>query len=992
MKSDLMTKLSASFFVLVMALSTLVVLPASVEGQAPETNDIFVPVRGQGSAAVPSAIVTLTNVHSGDSIRATPSSGIFFKATEPPSGFYRLDVTAGGYYDYLNAQFFPFDALQSYVTNAVQLEPFPSKDYRWNVTVLTSNPVKTGITVGFYHAERKQVVASDTTDVFGFADFKMFNTSGRGTYYLFAQAAGKETYVQETIVTGNSTATISLTDSKVVSGIVRSDTGLALNVVAYLLNQDPSIPWIKRLMKSPTQDGSFLFDAYSGTYTLSVSADGLMSNVTTLSVGGNTFPDMKLPTQTPREESVSIVYDENYRSFNLSLTTAWAYDEPFPGLQYSDVGSLRMQIDLNNNSDGTVDALEDWNFRQNPVSGLLKLGPQNVTTPWLLVLNKTETSPGLFYIADDNLADFSLGSTQGDVTSTTSVSYFYRAAYTVYVPTGATVPPLTSPEYSLSMNVHHDTPFVNHTYRVQLMTEFEVVANDTSDPEGTFVGGYGLPLKPLVVDPGSGSGAVSVDLTIEKAQGPIAKAGMDNYVETNATGAILRYIVGVGKNATFTANDSSDPNNNPLTYTWEFGDGTSETTKNKTLVHVYSTPSALRLANLTVTDVAGLTNRTSVNVTCDGLDPFANITLNMKNKTLVGGKLYMKQHETVIVNANGSYDDAAIAGDEKGLIDHVQFVWGDGNVSGRIMRNDDEQNATWSYERAGTYTMWLNVTDVVGRHTNKSLTVQVNDSSGPTVQFNVKNASWGTTLVEQQPLWFMAQATRDNVDNYTLMHYSWSFGDAIYSNGTGLVNVTHTYSALGSYTVSLNVTDLSGNYKLDPKVITVVSKPRPNLRIDNVTYLPSTFTEGKAGTIVVNITNVGNAVAKNITISFYIQDLDGTERLIGTETVNIYNGTTLVIEVKPGGKIRVEFAYSPGSKGAYTIKVTANSTDQLTASEKVESGSNALEVKEAAWKKYALWGGVLGVIVLVPLLIYLTRRWSRRERKGPRREKKSEEQ
>jgi hypothetical protein len=999
MKSDLMSKLSACLFVLVMALSTLVVLPAAVEGQAPGTNDILVPVLGQSSQAVPSATVILTNVHSGQTIQATHVGGtsLFFRAQAAPSGFYRLDVTAGGYYDSLNADFFRFDGLAPFSTDPVQLDAFPTKIYTWTIT---TSPVKSGVSIGFYDADRRQIVASGTSNISGKAVVSMFDTASLGTFYLFAEGAGLETYLETvTVTSSNNTATVPLTDSTQVVGFVNTDAGTGQHVVAYLLNQDPSIPWIKRLLKSDATFGSFTFDAYPGTYTLSVRADDARSNVTTgFVVGSTTILTMTLSSQTPREERSSIVFDANYRSFNLSLSTTWAYDEPFPGLQYSDVGSLRMQIDMNNNSDGTVDALEDAKFRNDPSagSGMMLFGPKNVTTPWLLSVNKTATSPGVFYVSSPNLVNFNLGSTVGPVDSLASVAYSYKATYTVTVPSGVEAPPVTSPEYTLAVNVFHDTSFVDYVFTVKLMPDFELVPPNSTSDTTTFVGGF----QNFTIDPSTGSGPISVSLLVEKALQPVAAGGLDTSatvsVLKNATGVVVRYYVAVDKNTTFTANSSSDPNGNPLTYIWEFGDGNTATTMNKTIVHVYAFATNTT-ANLTVEDVSGRTNNTQINVTVDGLDPTPVISL--RNRSLIGGELHLNQSETFIIHGMESFDDAVSESDREGRIAYYQFSWGDGNVSGRIMLTDDQKNATWSYERAGTYTLWLNVTDVTGHHKNASRTVRVNDTTAPVVSFKVMNASWGTSLVEQQELHFDASATRDNVDNYTLMHYSWYFADGTgassYRNGTGLYNVTHTYSKLGSYSVTLNVTDLAdpeGNYHKLAKGITVASKPRPNLKIDNATYQPGEFTEGKSGFIVVNITNVGNAIARNITVNFYIQNLDGTQTLIRSATASeIFNGSNQASTVAPQGKIQVRFAYTPSGKGTFTIKVSVNATDQLTASELVLSGPNALVVNEAAWKAYALWGGVIGVIILVPLLLFLSRRWSRRERKGPRREKKSEE-
>ncbi len=990
MKSDLLSKLSASFFVLVMALSTLVVLPVSIEAQTPGTNDIQVPILGKSSQAVPGASVILTNVHTGETRKANYLSGLLFDAPAAPAGFYKVDVTADGYYSALDAIRFRFDALSSNITAPIQLLAFPDKDFTWNVTVNGPN-TGSSVTVGFYDAGARQLVSSKTTSI-GYATVTMFDTTTPGfpgPFYLYVKAATFEPYLAQVNVTASQSTTVTLTQSTTLAGIVKDTNGNgANNVVAYLLNTNPSIPWIKRLLKSPASYASFTIDAYPGTYWLSIKGDGLQSKVQQITIA--TPPPLPtpgtyvLPIQTQREELTNITFGSDYTTMTLALSTTWAYDEPFPGFAFSDAGSLRMQIDLNGNADGTVDASENFTFFQDIGS----FGPKFVTTAFLLKVNKSTLDPTSFvyYKSALTMTTFNLGSVIGSIDSLVSVPYSYSVAYSLVVPSGVTQPPTTSSKYTLEFNVTHDTSFVNYVYSVGLMAGFELVKNSTTDSK-TVVSNF----HRFTINPANGTGPVTVGTIVEKGIKPIAKFGMDEsagtvYAKKNGS-VVLKYFVRVGGNATFTANGSSDPNGNPLTYEWQFGDGTSATTSNKTFVHVYASAEN-RTVNLTVRDVLGITNQTSINITCDALEPRPHIT--MKNRTLVDNKLYLKQGEAVIMNASRSYDDARTVGDGWGLINTIQFVWGDGNSTGKIAWADNEKNATWSYARAGTYTVWLNVTDVTGHHKNVSMTVQVNDTEAPKTAFVVENRTWGGTLVEQQTLYFIATSTTDNTNNRTVMSYSWSFGDGNYDNGTGKDNVTHAYSKLGTYTVSLNVTDTHGNYLKVPKIINVVSKPRPNLNINNVSFTPGEFTEGSQGTIVVNITNVGDAVATEISVTFYVQNPDGTQKLLSGQ-LTIYNGSSAVTDILPGGKAQARFLYKPSTAGTYIVTVNVTSKDQLEADTAIQSGSAALLVHQAAWKAYALWGGVIGVIILVPLLIYLSRRWSKRERKGPRREKKAEE-
>jgi hypothetical protein len=278
----------------------------------------------------------------------------------------------------------------------------------------------------------------------------------------------------------------------------------------------------------------------------------------------------------------------------------------------------------------------------------------------------------------------------------------------------------------------------------------------------------------------------------------------------------------------------------------------------------------------------------------------------------------------------------------------------------------------------------------VGNWKNKTLQVNVNDTQAPTISFVVKNETWGTTLTENHTLSFDATATTDNVDNISALLFSWEFGDGTWFNGTGAVgaNTTHNYTKTGSITMRLNVTDLSNHSNSESRLLSVQSGPRPNMIIDAITYDPTTsFTEGGAGTIIVNMTNKGNANATGIQVSFYIVQADGKQKLIGTSTDVTLNGTAVSL-VQPGQSVQVKFSYTPSSKGTYTIRVNVTSSDQLRLNSK---NAPELKVKEASWKQVALWGGVAAVIVLIPLLLYLRGRWAKREKKGPRREKKEKE-
>ena len=979
MTNDYKSKLSASLIVLVLTLSALGAFPLVGKSQAASAANIYVPVL-YGGSPVTDAWVNLTNVHTGSLIAAEYTADVnSYVANGAPSGYYRLDVAHDGYYDQFAASEFRFIGTVSYTTASVYLDKFPDAQWQWNVSVRTPGGQKiVGATVGFYDPVASEFVAKGVTNaVGGWVVVDMFNSPVVGDVDLVVVAKNYETYVLPVAVTGDDTRTIAMTASKKVSSFVTNATGSpASNVVAYLVNTDSSIPIVKRVLKSVGT--AMVFDAYPGDFILVVDAYGSKADVRSVPVAASDVPlTISLPAQTKRTEQVTIDYSTDFLGFSLNVNTTWSFDDAYPGLKYNDMGSLRMQIDLwLGNGDGTLDAGEVASF----ISKVDGYRTQYVSSSNLLTVNNTA------YISSTSTTGFMLNLV-GDVpvTSQDGVLYTYSCAYSA----ASGIDALANNYNNSLAYVRPDTPAVDYKYEIGLVAGYELVRSSATD--NVEVTGY----TDVLLDHVSGSATEIVALDFQKSDNPSAKGAVESsdtvYVVRDDNDTVMKYVVKVGANANFSGADSTDPNGNPLTYTWDFDDGTTAvTTSNVTYTYVYATAAELRHVTLTVTDVANKTDSTVLNVTCDGQLP--RPVISVKNETIVDNTITIEQRDAVVFNATDSADDIATVGDGDGEIAYVQFDYGDGNKSARVSLKD---NVTHAYAEAGNFTVVLNVTDVVGQWKNTTLLVFVNDTEDPKVTFIVKNATWGSSLIENQTLSFDATATTDNIDNATLLLYSWNFGDGAWMNKTGTEggsNVTHAYARIGPITVTLNVTDLSGNWLPATKGITIGGGSRPNMRIDRIYFEPGNFTEDKSGTILVNMTNRGSAVATNVIVYFFKVNSDGTLDLLG-QSSEMYNATTglAATTVEISGTVQVKFSVSFSSKGTYTLRVNATSANQLKEHTSVASGDGALNVEEAGWKAYALWGGVIAVIVLVPLLLFMRARWSKRE-KGPRREKKSREE
>ena len=152
----------------------------------------------------------------------------------------------------------------------------------------------------------------------------------------------------------------------------------------------------------------------------------------------------------------------------------------------------------------------------------------------------------------------------------------------------------------------------------------------------------------------------------------------------------------------FDASASTSPSNNPIvSYTWDFGDGS--TGSGITASHQYASAGTYAVT-LTVTDGVGRSRQTSqtINV-APGVNPTARFTFSPTEPTV-----------NVPVNFNGRESTAAPG---RRIVDW-EWDFGDG-TGGR------GPQVSHTYTRAGTYTVTLTITDDVGRTQSTSTTVPV---------------------------------------------------------------------------------------------------------------------------------------------------------------------------------------------------------------------------------------------------------------------------
>jgi len=159
-----------------------------------------------------------------------------------------------------------------------------------------------------------------------------------------------------------------------------------------------------------------------------------------------------------------------------------------------------------------------------------------------------------------------------------------------------------------------------------------------------------------------------------------------------------------------------------------------------------------------------------------------------------------------------------------------------------------------------TCTISLIGTDGAGHKITKSVTFDL-PALQPGIDFEPPVAYFDAITTETDPLTFIFDAS-GSTDDRGIESYSWDFGDG--TSGTGVL-VTHTYSDVGTYIVTLTVTDFFDNEGYYIESITI----NESLAEVVVSANPSTVSPGGSSTIIANCTDdSGNAVPNGTYVGF----------------------------------------------------------------------------------------------------------------------------
>ncbi len=262
---------------------------------------------------------------------------------------------------------------------------------------------------------------------------------------------------------------------------------------------------------------------------------------------------------------------------------------------------------------------------------------------------------------------------------------------------------------------------------------------------------------------------------------PLAEAGPDQQGEP-------------GQLFQFDAGASTDPDGDPLTYRWDFGDGLRQ--EGGKVEHRFA-QSGFYQVKLRVED-----NSMSP---CNNASDVLEVWVNAPPVVDAG------DHRTTAVGEKIVFDQVR-AHDSDGEITDYRWDFGDGHLG-------TGAEPTHRYEAPGTYLVKLRVSDSSSApNDSASDTLQVVVNAPPIPQITVATIS----VAVGDEVAFSAENSHD--PDGRLIAYRWDFADGVSRDG---IKTKHIYKAPGSYNVTLSVSDDSGTASATAQIQQVIRVNHP---------------------------------------------------------------------------------------------------------------------------------------------------------------------
>ena len=391
------------------------------------------------------------------------------------------------------------------------------------------------------------------------------------------------------------------------------------------------------------------------------------------------------------------------------------------------------------------------------------------------------------------------------------------------------------------------------------------------------------------------AGTYTVRLTATNSGGAAATT---NTVTVNAASAVPAPAFSFSPSAP-AANQSVQftdvSTGSPASWSWNFGDAASSTNTSsvQSPTHVYGAAGTYTVT-LTAGNSAGSASTSrSVVVSAPAAplpDPHFSITPNPAS----AGQAVQMTDTT--------------------LNSPTSWSWNFGDASS-ASNTSPLKNPTHVYAAAGTYTIRLTATNAGGSSsTTNTVTVNAPAAVAPVAHFNTSP----NPAVAGQTVQFTDASTNSPTS------WSWSFGEAASaSNISTAKNPSHVFSAAGSYTVKLTVSNAAGSSSSTATVVVNAPTVAPPVASFSATYSGTAFTEqftdtstGTVSSWSWNFGDPGSGAANTSTVRNPLHKFSKSATFVVTLTVRNSGGSSTSTRSVTVYKFRLVVASATTSFGS----------------------------------------------------------------------------
>jgi PKD repeat protein len=266
-----------------------------------------------------------------------------------------------------------------------------------------------------------------------------------------------------------------------------------------------------------------------------------------------------------------------------------------------------------------------------------------------------------------------------------------------------------------------------------------------------------------------------------------------------------------GLTCSVSSQGTTDPNTGDvINYSWNWGDGTAASTGATPAAHVYAAAGAY---TITLT-------------TTDGWGKAASTTRNLTLSEPTGNKAPVPTFTASCTSFTVCQMNSAGTVDPEGDAIKYSWSWGDNTAP------TTTASPAHTYDKPGTYSIVLTVSDVWGKTGTATKDVTITEAAGNNTPTAVIASGTCTTINTTCTMSAAGSSDPDTAAGDGIRNYLWKWGDST-DGSTDTMGTTasqsHVYAVPGTYTVTLRVIDKWGrNSAAVTQSVTTAAEPAGN--------------------------------------------------------------------------------------------------------------------------------------------------------------------